>query len=99
MLDKLNTFALSLFARLQIVRSEAGQAMVEYTLIVALLSIGAIFSSKSWVATSRAPGKRSKPNSNKGHRLTERHSRSATTWSGAPSDTSIVRTISRLAYI
>ena len=43
MLDKLNTFALSLFARLQIVRSEAGQAMVEYTLIVALLSIGAIF--------------------------------------------------------
>ena len=43
MLDKLNTFALSLFARMQIVRSEAGQAMVEYTLIVALLSIGAIF--------------------------------------------------------
>ena len=43
MLDKLNTFALSLFARMQIVRSEAGQAMVEYTLIVALLSVGAIF--------------------------------------------------------
>ena len=42
MLDKLNTFALSLFARMQIVRSEAGQAMVEYTLIVALLSIVAI---------------------------------------------------------
>ena len=42
MLDKLNTFALSLFARMQVVRSEAGQAMVEYTLIVALLSIVAI---------------------------------------------------------
>ena len=42
MLNKLNTFALSLFARVQIVRSEAGQAMVEYTLIVALLSIVAI---------------------------------------------------------
>jgi Flp pilus assembly pilin Flp len=42
MLDKLNTFALSLFARIQIVRSEAGQAMVEYTLIVALLSVLAI---------------------------------------------------------
>ena len=42
MLDKLNTFALWLFARMQIVRSEAGQAMVEYTLIVALLSIVAI---------------------------------------------------------
>ena len=43
MLDRLNTFALSLFARVQIVRSETGQAMVEYTLIVALLSVGAIF--------------------------------------------------------
>jgi Flp pilus assembly pilin Flp len=42
MLNKLNTFALSLFARMQIVRSEAGQAMVEYTLIVALLSVVAI---------------------------------------------------------
>ena len=42
MLNKLNTFALSLFARVQIVRSEAGQAMVEYTLIVALLSVVAI---------------------------------------------------------
>ena len=42
MLDRLNTFALSLFARTQIVRSEAGQAMVEYTLIVALLSVVAI---------------------------------------------------------
>ena len=42
MLDKLNTFALSLFARMQIVRSEAGQAMVEYTLIVALLTVVAI---------------------------------------------------------
>jgi Flp pilus assembly pilin Flp len=43
MLDRLNTFALSLFARVQIVRSETGQAMVEYTLIVALLSVVAIF--------------------------------------------------------
>jgi Flp pilus assembly pilin Flp len=47
MLDKLNTFALSLFARMQLVRSEAGQAMVEYTLIVALLSIVAIVAIKA----------------------------------------------------
>ena len=47
MLNKLNTFALSLFARVQIVRSEAGQAMVEYTLIVALLSVVAIVAIKA----------------------------------------------------
>jgi Flp pilus assembly pilin Flp len=42
MLEKLNTLAMSVFARFQIVRSEAGQAMVEYTLIVALLSVVAV---------------------------------------------------------
>ena len=47
MLDRLNTFALSLFARVQIVRSETGQAMVEYTLIVALLTIVAIVAIKA----------------------------------------------------
>jgi Flp pilus assembly pilin Flp len=42
MLEKLNTLAMSVFARIQIVRSEAGQAMVEYTLIVALISVVAV---------------------------------------------------------
>jgi Flp pilus assembly pilin Flp len=46
-MTKLNTIALSLLARLQVLRSEAGQAMVEYTLIVALLSVVAVVAIKA----------------------------------------------------
>jgi Flp pilus assembly pilin Flp len=41
MWTKLNVFALSLYTRLQLKREE-GQALVEYTLILALVSIAAI---------------------------------------------------------
>jgi Flp pilus assembly pilin Flp len=41
MWTKLNVLALSLYTRLQIKREE-GQALVEYTLILALVSIAAI---------------------------------------------------------
>jgi Flp pilus assembly pilin Flp len=41
MWTKLNSFALSLYTRMQIKREE-GQALVEYTLILALVSIVAI---------------------------------------------------------
>jgi Flp pilus assembly pilin Flp len=46
-MTKLNMIAMSLFARLQVLRSETGQAMVEYTLIVALLSIVAVVAIKA----------------------------------------------------
>jgi Flp pilus assembly pilin Flp len=46
-MTKLDTIALSLLARLQMFRSEAGQAMVEYTLIVALLSVVAVVAIKA----------------------------------------------------
>jgi Flp pilus assembly pilin Flp len=38
---------LSLYARMRILRDDAGQAMVEYTLIVALLSVVAIVAIKA----------------------------------------------------
>jgi Flp pilus assembly pilin Flp len=47
MLNNLNTLFLSFWARAQMLRDEAGQAMVEYTLIVALLSIVAIVAIKA----------------------------------------------------
>jgi Flp pilus assembly pilin Flp len=46
-MTKLNTIALSLLTRLQMLRSEAGQAMVEYTLIIALLSVVAVVAIKA----------------------------------------------------
>jgi Flp pilus assembly pilin Flp len=47
MLNKLNSLFLSLYLRAHDLREEAGQAMVEYTLIVALLSIVAIVAIKA----------------------------------------------------
>jgi pilus assembly protein Flp/PilA len=42
MWTKLNHFVLSLVTRAQVMRDEGGQALVEYTLILALVSIVAI---------------------------------------------------------
>jgi pilus assembly protein Flp/PilA len=39
MVDRINLWALSLVARVQAVREEDGQAMVEYALILALVSV------------------------------------------------------------
>jgi Flp pilus assembly pilin Flp len=39
---KLNSLILPLYARLQMLRDEKAQAMVEYTLILALLSVVAV---------------------------------------------------------
>ena len=42
MWTKINSFLLPLYTRVKIMRDEAGQAMVEYTLIVALISVVAV---------------------------------------------------------
>jgi Flp pilus assembly pilin Flp len=42
MWNKLNQFALSLVARVQVMKGEGGQALVEYSLILALVSVVAI---------------------------------------------------------
>ena len=42
MWNRIHSFLLSVSARAQLARDDAGQAMVEYTLIVALISIVAV---------------------------------------------------------
>jgi Flp pilus assembly pilin Flp len=42
MWTKLNSLLLPLYTRVKIMRDEAGQAMVEYTLIAALISVIAV---------------------------------------------------------